>query len=468
MNPLETISPIDGRYSKDTDELQTYFSEAALMRYRLLVEIEYLLALGEEAGVEELPPFSEENKSFLRTWYKNFSLGDAERVKEIEKTTNHDVKALEYFFKEKLSQTSLNQYAEFYHFALTSEDINNLAYSRMWSDALQQVYIPYLEGVIATLVDFSKQYKDTPMLALTHGQPATPTTVGKEFAVFVGRLNRQLEQIKNHRLLGKLSGATGTWGAHVTAYPNVDWISFSKKFIAALGQYPSTSATTPSKSQYSLEANLLTTQIESHDSLAESFHIIERINTILLDFCRDVWLYISRGILGQKKIEGEVGSSTMPHKINPIKFENAEGNLGIANALFTHFAQKLPISRMQRDLSDSTVLRTVGIPLAHSLLACKQIQKGLSRLTVNEQKLNEELDNHWEVLAEAVQTILRKNGHTGAYEKLKDLTRGERITKENLQNFIQTLDIPNNEKQKLLALTPKTYIGLSDQIVLMF
>ncbi len=450
MTTLEAISPIDGRYASDTEELQKFFSEAALMRYRLRVEIEYLIALGDETGVAELSEFSADEQKLLRLLYENFSLEDAQKVKEIEKTTDHDVKALEYFFKNKLAETPLQQSAEFYHFALTSEDVNNLAYSMMWREALQEAYFPNLDAIIKSLTDFVERYKNQPMLAMTHGQSATPTTVGKEFAVFVSRIIRQTEQIKQHKLLGKLNGATGTWGAHVVAYPNVDWIAFSKKFVSSLG----------------LEPNLLTTQIEPHDSLVESFHIIERINNILLDFCRDVWLYISRGIFGQIKAAGEVGSSTMPHKINPIKFENAEGNLGVANAYFSHFAQKLPVSRMQRDLSDSTVLRSVGVPLAHSILALKHIQKGMSRLTINEQKLNEELNSHWEILSEAIQTVLRKHGQAGAYEKLKDYTRGEQITKESLRNLINTLEIPDNEKQKLLKLEPQTYIGLAEQIVL--
>jgi adenylosuccinate lyase len=449
MNPLTTISPIDGRYNDELRELRVYFSEMALMRYRLVVEIEYLIDLSLEPGVRELPAFTPEIQNLLRNIYRNFGPEEAKKIKEIEATTNHDVKAIEYFLQEKLAEKNLSAYNEFIHFALTSEDVNNLAYSMMWYDAVSEIYRPLIQEVHKSIYAFAIENKDKPLLALTHGQSATPTTVGKEFAVFASRLKRQIEQLKNHRLLGKLGGATGTWSAHQLAYPLVDWQEFTRKFVSKLH----------------LEPNLLTTQIESHDSLAESFHLLERMNTILLDFSRDVWLYISRGILAQKKKVGEVGSSTMPHKINPIQFENAEGNLGLANAYLSHLAQKLPVSRMQRDLSDSTVLRNQGVPLAHSVLALKNILKGMSRLIINEQKLNEELENHWEILAEAVQTILRKHSISGAYEKLKELTRGEKITKESLHTFIKTLAIPETEKQKLLSLTPQTYIGLANKLI---
>ena len=421
----------------------------ALMRYRLMVEVEYFIALGKEKGLKEVRNFSSDEQKKLRSLYENFSLGDASAIKKIESVTNHDVKAIEYFFKKKLSKTSLKKYNEFIHFALTSEDVNNLSYSLMWRDGLKNVYLPALLDVQKTLNSFAKKNKNQAMLSLTHGQSATPTTVGKEIAVFVSRLKRQAEQLKKHKLLGKFGGATGTWGAHDIAYPNVNWLNFSKKFISSLG----------------LEPNLVTTQIESHDSLAESFHIIERINTILLDFTRDTWMYISRGIFGQKKKAGEIGSSAMPHKINPIQFENAEGNLGIANSYLSHLAEKLPVSRMQRDLTDSTVLRNQGMPLAHSLLACKNILKGMGRLTVNKVKLNEELNNHWEVLAEAIQTVLRRAGHDKPYEKLKELTRGQKITKEDMTEFIKNLKIPETDKDRLLKLTPHTYTGLAAKVV---
>ena len=445
VNPLTSISPLDGRYSKTVEELTEYFSEPALMYYRIKVEIEYLIALGDEKGIKELPAFSKTEQIKLRNIYKNFNSSAAQKVKDIEEITNHDVKAVEYYLQGRLKK-SLHPWI---HFALTSEDVNNLSYSLMWQDGLNQVYLPALKTVNKELKKLARKYKNVSMLALTHGQPATPTSLGKEFAVFAGRLQRQLQHIKSHRLLGKLSGATGTWAAHATSYPNINWISFSKRFVKSLG----------------LEPNLITTQIESNDSLAESYHNLIRVNTILLDFCRDVWLYISRGVFGQKTKIGEVGSSTMPHKVNPIQFENAEGNLGIANAYLSHLAQTLPVSRMQRDLSGSTIIRNQGVPLAHSLLACKNIVKGIDRLTVNRKKIREELDNHWEVLAEAIQTTLRKSGDRLPYERLKNLTRGQKITQEDIQAFVQSLDLPKKEKQTLLDLTPENYTGLAARIV---
>ena len=445
VNPLTSISPLDGRYNKAVEELTEYFSEPALMYYRIKVEIEYLIALGDEKGIKELPAFSKTEQVKLRNIYKNFNSSAAQKVKDIEEITNHDVKAVEYYLQGRLKK-SLHPWI---HFALTSEDVNNLSYSLMWQDGLNQVYLPALKTVNKELKKLARKYKNVSMLALTHGQPATPTSLGKEFAVFAGRLQRQLQHIKSHRLLGKLSGATGTWAAHATSYPNINWISFSKRFVKSLG----------------LEPNLITTQIESNDSLAESYHNLIRVNTILLDFCRDIWLYISRGVFGQKTKSGEVGSSTMPHKVNPIQFENAEGNLGIANAYLSHLAQTLPVSRMQRDLSGSTIIRNQGVPLAHSLLACKNIVKGIDRLTVNRKKIQEELDNHWEVLAEAIQTTLRKSGDRLPYERLKNLTRGQKITQEDIQAFVQSLDLPKKEKQTLLDLTPENYTGLAARIV---
>lgn len=445
MNTLSNISPLDGRYANSIAELSKYFSESALMGYRLKVEIEYLIALSNEKSINDLPPFSKDEQERLRKIYQNFNLVGAEKVKEIEATTNHDVKAIEYYIQGKVKK-SLHPWI---HFALTSEDVNNLSYSLMWQDGLKQVYQSSLQLVNKELKKLARKYKEASMLALTHGQPATPTTFGKELAVFCSRLDRQIGQIKSHILLGKFSGATGTWSAHVAAYPNVNWRRFASKFIKSLG----------------LKPNLITTQIESHDSLAESFHQVVRINSILTDLCRDMWSYISRGILVQKKVAGEVGSSTMPHKINPIQFENAEGNLGIANGLLNHLATKLPISRTQRDLTDSTTLRNQGVALGHSYLALQNILKGLSRITINKVQMSAELNNHWEVLGEAIQTILRKSGKQDAYEQLKSLTQGQSINAESMAEFVSGLKISDEDKQTLLELTPELYTGLSSKLV---
>ena len=442
---LNTVSPLDGRYGSSVKDLSAYFSELALIRYRLKVEIEYLIALGNEKEVKELFPFSNTEQVRLRIIYENFNSTDAEKIKDIEVITNHDVKAIEYFIQGKLKK-SLHPWI---HFALTSEDVNNLSYSLMWQDGLQQVYLPTLHHVNKELKNLARKHKNAPMLALTHGQPATPTTFGKELAVFCRRLKRQIDQIKAHKLLGKFNGATGTWSAHMVAYPKVNWMRFSKQFIKNLG----------------LEPNMITTQIEPHDSASESYHQIARVNSILTDLCRDMWLYISRGILGQKKVAGEVGSSTMPHKINPIQFENADGNMGIANALLNHLATKLPISRMQRDLTDSTTLRNQGVALGHSYLALHNILKGLGRITINKTQMSKELDNHWEVLSEAVQTILRKTGKQEAYEQLKVLTQGQFINAEAMAKFVSGLNIPEEDKKTLLRLTPASYIGLAPKLV---
>jgi len=445
MNTLSNISPLDGRYANSIAELSKYFSESALMGYRLKVEIEYLIALSNEKSINNLPPFSKDEQGRLRKIYQNFNLVGAEKVKEIEATTNHDVKAIEYYIQGKVKKL-LHPWI---HFALTSEDVNNLSYSLMWQDGLKQVYQSSLQLVNKELKKLARKYKEASMLALTHGQPATPTTFGKELAVFYSRLDRQIGQIKSHILLGKFSGATGTWSAHVAAYPNVNWRRFASKFIKSLG----------------LKPNLITTQIESHDSLAESFHQVVRINSILTDLCRDMWSYISRGILVQKKVAGEVGSSTMPHKINPIQFENAEGNMGIANGLLNHLATKLPISRLQRDLTDSTTLRNQGVALGHSYLALQNILKGLSRITINKVQMSAELNNHWEVLGEAIQTILRKSGKQDAYEQLNSLTQGQSINAESMAEFVSGLKISDEDKQTLLKLTPELYTGLSSKLV---
>ena len=415
------------------------------MRYRLKVEMEYLIAIGNEKGIHELGPFSITEQVRLRKIYKNFNSACAEKVKRIEAITNHDVKAIEYYLRDKLKKT-LHPWV---HFALTSEDVNNLSYSLMWQDGLQQAYLSTLQLINKELKKLARKYKKSSMLALTHGQPATPTTLGKELAVFYARLDRQIKQIKTHKFLGKFGGATGTWSAHVVAYPKTNWKRFAERLIKSLG----------------LEPNIITTQIEPHDSLAESYHQIIRVNSVLTDLCRDMWSYISRGILAQKKISGEVGSSTMPHKINPIHFENAEGNLCLSSSLLTHLAAKLTISRMQRDLSDSTTLRNQGVALGYSYLALRNISKGLGRITIDKSKLTQELDNHWEVLAEAIQTILRKSGNPDAYEQLKEIVRGQSITAEAITGFVSLLKISNADKKVLLNLTPESYIGLAPKLV---
>ena len=444
-NQLSALSPLDGRYGNSVKDLAAYFSEAALMRYRLYIEIEYLIALSYEKQIKDLPIFAKNEQARLRRTYQGFNLSAAKKIKDIETTTNHDVKAIEYYIRGKIKK-SLHPWI---HFALTSEDVNNLAYSLMWQHGLKHIYLVKLQLVFKELRKMAKKHKAAPMLSFTHGQPATPTTFGKEMAVFCSRLNQQINQLKTHKLLGKFSGATGTWSAHLSAYPKVNWIRFSSRFIKALG----------------LEPNLLTTQIESHDSTAESYQQVVRVNTILTDLCKDMWFYISRGIIGQKKVVGEVGSSTMPHKINPIQFENAEGNLGIANSLLNHLAVKLPISRMQRDLTDSTTLRNQGVALGHSYLALQNTLKGLSRITINKVQMSAELNIHWEVVAEAVQTVLRKAGQQDAYEQLKTLTRGEAINAEIMAEFVTGLNIPDNDKETLLTLTPASYIGLAPKLV---
>ena len=446
---LKAISPLDGRYSKSAESLSDYFSEHALIRYRTKIEIEYLISLSLEKGIKELNPFSEKDQQKLRKIYTSFNLEDSRRVKAIEEATNHDVKAVEYFIREKLEKMNKKRMYPWIHFALTSEDINNLSYSLMWQEAFKNEFLPTLNNVIKKLKTISKQFSETSMLSLTHGQSATPTTFGKEIYVFVHRLNRQYSAMKNHTLLGKFGGATGTWAAHSISHPNVNWIRFTKNFVSSLG----------------LKPNLVTTQIEPHDSVVESFHSVIRVNNILIDMCRDIWSYVSRGILKQKKIPGEVGSSTMPHKINPIQFENAEGNLGLANATLDHLSNKLPISRMQRDLTDSTTLRNQGVAMGYSYIALKNILKGLSRITVNKPKMKTELNEHWEVLAEAIQTVLRKTGSDNAYEQLKNMTQGTEITQSSITDFVKLLHISKEEKDKLINLTPEAYTGIASKLI---
>tara|TARA_B100001093_G_scaffold518990_1_gene605901 strand:- start:555 stop:1904 length:1350 start_codon:yes stop_codon:yes gene_type:complete len=443
-NQLGALSPLDGRYANNVKELNAFFSEAAIMRYRVYIEIEYLIALSFEKKIEEFPALTKEQIENLRKIYRSFDMESAKHIKEIESETNHDVKAVEYYIQQKTSKS----FHAWIHFALTSEDINNLSYSLMWQHGLIQVYIPVLKSVNNEIKKLAKRFKKAPMLSMTHGQPATPTTFGKELAVFHSRLNNKIHILKNQKLYGKLSGATGTWSAHLSAYPKVNWPRFSSRFIKSIG----------------LKPNLVTTQIEPHDSMVEGYQCVAHINSIMKDLCADMWLYISRGILGQKKVAGEVGSSTMPHKINPIQFENAEGNIGISNAMLTHLAEKLPISRMQRDLTDSTTLRNQGSALGYSFLALKNILKGLSRVTIHKNKMSAELDNHWEVVSEAIQTILRKSGQSKAYEQLKELTRGETISRKILADYILDLDIPKEDKDNLLSLTPQTYTGIAPKI----
>ena len=440
----DSISPLDGRYSSYVKELLPFFSEKALMRYRVMIEIEYLIALSKEEKFDGLSKFTKKQEASYRNIYLKFNSISADKIKKIERQTNHDVKAVEYYIRSKVNK-SIHPWV---HFALTSEDVNNLSYTLMWKDALNKIYIPQLKSLLSELNLLSRKYSNSPMLSMTHGQAATPTTFGKEIKVFAKRIERQIVGINKHKLLGKFGGATGTWSTHTVVYPNVNWILFAKNYIKSLN----------------LDPNIVTTQIEPHDSIAESYHQLVRINSILTDLCRDFWYYISRGILIQKKIKGEVGSSAMPHKINPIQFENAEGNLGISNALLNHLATKLPVSRMQRDLSDSTVLRNQGVGLGHSLLGIKNILNGLKRIQVDKIQMNIELDSHWEILAEAIQTVLRKNGKDDAYEKLKELTRGHSINQKTLRIFIESLDISKRDKKTLLSLTPHNYYGLATKL----
>ena len=443
-NQLGALSPLDGRYANSVKDLNVFFSEAALMRYRVYVEIEYLIALSFEKKIIEFPTLAKNQIDGLRKVYRDFDMDSAKKIKGIEAETNHDVKAIEYYLQQKTDKS----FHPWIHFALTSEDVNNLSYSLMWQHGLKQVYIPLLKSIDKELKKLAKRFKNAPMLSMTHGQPATPTTFGKELAVFQSRLNRKIQLLKEHKLFGKFSGATGTWSAHLAAYPDINWTRFSSRFVRSIG----------------LKPNLVTTQIEPHDSMVESYQCISHINSIMKDLCCDMWMYISRGILGQKKIAGEIGSSTMPHKINPIQFENAEGNIGISNALLDYLSDKLPVSRMQRDLTDSTTLRNQGSALGYSYLALKNILKGLSRVTINKNKMSSELDSHWEIVSEAIQTILRKSGQSQAYEQLKELTRGETVNRKVLADYILKLNIPEKDRDTLLSLTPQTYIGLSTKI----
>ncbi len=442
------ISPLDDRYYPQVKELDNFFSDFALTKYRLQVEVEYFISLSENRGVGELKPFSTKEKGELRSLYTKFTQTNYLKIKATEAETAHDIKAIEYFLKNHLPK-KLSLYTEFVHFALTSEDINSIAWALAWQHALEQSFLPHLKNVLQTLQALAKKHVRTPLLALTHGQPASSTTFGKEIAVYSARLLKQYKQLEKITMPAKYSGATGNWNAHMIVYPEVDWLTFSKKFITSFGLTP----------------NLLTTQIESHDTVAEVCNTIALTNTILIDFCRDIWLYNSRGILKQIPKAKEIGSSTMPHKVNPIQFENAEGNLGLANAILRHFSDKLPISRLQRDLSDSTVMRSSGVPFAHSILAYQNIVTGLGKLTLNEEQSEKELNDHWEILAEALQIVLRKEGKTDAYELIKKATRGKIFDQAAYQTLLKSLPLSSSSFKKLSRLTPSTYIGLSSRLV---
>lgn len=440
LSALTAISPIDGRYQNKTDSLRPIFSEYGLFRFRVQVEIEWLKALASHPEIPEVANFSADSITLLDTIKNNFSVDDAQAIKDIEKTTNHDVKAVEYFIRDQIkSDASLAKASQFIHFACTSEDINNLSHALMLKEARADVLLPKLKALISNLQSLSNDYAATPMLCRTHGQTASPTTLGKEFAVYVHRLSRQQAQLEKIELLGKMNGAVGNFNAHLSAYPELDWMSLSKEFVEGLG----------------LDWNPHTTQIESHDYMAEYFHVLSRVNTILIDLCRDIWSYISLGYFKLKLKEGEIGSSTMPHKVNPIDFENAEGNLGLANGFFEHLAQKLPISRWQRDLTDSTVLRNMGVGIAHTIIALDSSAKGLSKLDINLEAINDDLEQSWEVLAEPIQTVMRRYGIDNAYEQLKELTRGQNINQETLHSFIEQLELPNDAKSHLQNLSLK-------------
>ena len=444
LNELTAISPVDGRYGSKTAAFRDLFSEYGLIKHRVLVEVRWFQALAAHSGISEVPPLDSEAQDLLNTIVDDFSLEDAGRVKTIERTTNHDVKAVEYFLKEKIQgNAALHASNEFLHFACTSEDINNLSHGLMLKAGRDDVLLPMMDEIISNMTQQAQELATQPMLSRTHGQTASPTTVGKEFANVVYRLQKQRDQVAAIQVVGKANGAVGNYNAHISAYPEIDWPAFSSNFIESIG----------------LKINPFTIQIEPHDYMAEMFDAICRFNTILIDFSRDIWAYISNAYFKQKTIEGEIGSSTMPHKVNPIDFENAEGNLGIANALLGHLSSKLPISRWQRDLTDSTVLRNLGVGFAHSMIAYQSLLRGLNKLEVNSSAIDADLNSSWEVLAEPIQTVMRRYGIENPYEKLKELTRGKSITQQAFQDFINTLEIPQDARENLLKLTPSNYIG---------
>ncbi len=450
LSALTAVSPIDGRYGDKCIDLRPIFSEYGLLRFRVEVEVRWLQQLAAHAGIPEVPAFSDEANALLDAIVANFNEEDASRIKTIERTTNHDVKAVEYFLKEKVAaHAELNAVSEFIHFACTSEDINNNSHGLMLKNARELVVAPYCEKLITAMKGLAAQYRDVPMLSRTHGQPASPTTLGKEMANVAYRLERQYKQIMAVEILGKINGAVGNYNAHISAYPDVDWHAFSEQFVTNLG----------------LTWNPYTTQIEPHDYIAEMFDAIARFNTILIDFDRDIWGYICLGHFKQRTVAGEIGSSTMPHKVNPIDFENSEGNLGMANAMFDHLAAKLPISRWQRDLTDSNVLRNLGVAVGYSLIAYQATLKGISKLEANEANMAADLDSNWEVLAEPIQTVMRRYGIEKPYEKLKELTRGRRVDAEGMRQFIDTLELPEDVKVELKKMTPANYIGRAITLV---
>ena len=445
---LEALSPLDGRYAAQTEPLRAFFSEAALIKFRVHVEIEWLLMLSQSDEVPGVRAFNLEEIKTLRRISAEFSEGDAARVKAIEKTTNHDVKAVEYFLKEQLENTSLEEVREWIHFACTSEDINNLAHGLMLQGGVREVWMPAANAVVNEVSALAGEWMEVPMLARTHGQSASPTTVGKELAVFVARFSRQLEAIGNQEYLGKINGAVGNFNAHTSAYPDADWPGIARDFVGSLG----------------LIYNPLTTQIESHDGIAELFQGLMRFNTIGIDLARDIWTYVSQGYFRQRVVAGEVGSSTMPHKVNPIDFENAEANLGLGNAMLDHLANKLPVSRLQRDLTDSSALRNMGVGVGYSLVALKSLLRGLGKLELNEAALSADLENAWETLAEPIQTVMRKVGIANPYEKLKELTRGAKMDESSMRAFVESLELPEDDKARLLNMTPASYVGLAARL----
>lgn len=450
LSSLTAVSPVDGRYGDKVSPLRAIFSEYGLLKFRVEVEVRWLQKLAATAEIKEVPAFDADANAYLDAIVANFNETDAARIKTIERTTNHDVKAVEYFLKEKVeSVPALHAVSEFIHFACTSEDINNLSHALMLETARRDVVLPYWKQIIAAVKDLAQQYRDIPLLSRTHGQPATPSTLGKEMANVAYRMERQLRQLEKVEVLGKINGAVGNYNAHIAAYPEVDWHQLSESFVTSLG----------------ITWNPYTTQIEPHDYIAELFDCIARFNTILIDFDRDIWGYVALNHFKQKTIAGEIGSSTMPHKVNPIDFENSEGNLGLANAVMQHLASKLPVSRWQRDLTDSTVLRNLGVGVGYALIAYQATLKGISKLEVNRERLLDELDHNWEVLAEPIQTVMRRYGIEKPYEKLKELTRGKRVDAAGMQTFIDSLALPEEEKTRLKQMTPANYLGRAIQLV---